>query len=44
MCNTVKDVCITVWDALKFHYVQMPSSEEEWLAVSKEYKVKHVVI
>ena len=39
MCNTVKDVCIAVWDALKFHYVRMPSGEEEWLAVSKEYEV-----
>ena len=39
VCNTVKDVCIAVWDALNSHYVRMPLSDEEWLAVSKEYEV-----
>ena len=37
MSNTVKHGCIAVWDSLKSHYVRMPLSEEELLAVSKEY-------
>ena len=34
----VKEVCEALWDSLQPDFVKMPSTEEEWLAVSREYE------
>ena len=37
ICGVVQDVCEAIWQGLGPDFVRMPSSEEEWLAVSKQY-------
>ena len=36
--NIVRDVCEAIWTTLQPEFGQMPSSEEEWVGVSKEYE------
>ena len=37
-CGVVEEVCEAIWEALQPEYVKMPSCEEQWLAVSKDYE------
>ena len=36
--GVVEEVCEAIWKALQPQYVKIPGSEEEWLAVSKDYE------
>ena len=36
--GVVYEVCEATWKALQPEYVKMPSYEEEWLAVSKDFE------
>ena len=38
VCGVVEEVCEAIWKALQPQYVKIPGSEEEWLAVSKDYE------
>ena len=38
VCGIVTEVCEAIWKALKPEFGRMPSSEDEWLAVSRDYE------
>ena len=38
ICGIVKEVSEAIWIALSEDYVKMPSTEEEWIAVSKQFE------
>ena len=38
ICGIVREVSEAIWTALSEEFVKLPSTEEEWLAVSREYE------
>ena len=38
ICDIVREVSEAIWMALSEEFVKLPSTEEEWLAVSREYE------
>ena len=38
VCMIVDEVCEAIWDALHSDLVKIPSNEEEWLGVSRQFE------
>ena len=37
VCSILKDTCNAIWDALNSIYLKAPSTEEEWIEISKGF-------
>ena len=38
VCGIVKEVCDAIWEVLHPEFIKFPTSEEEWLATSRQYE------
>ena len=38
VCSILKDTCEAIWDALNSLYLKAPSTEEEWIEISKGFE------
>ena len=38
VCGIVKEVCDAIWEVLHSEFIKFPTSEEEWLATSRQYE------
>ena len=38
ICGIVEEVCNALWETLRSEYVKAPSTEAEWVAISKKYE------
>jgi hypothetical protein len=38
ICYILRETCEAIWRALQGQYVKVPTNEEEWIGVSKQFE------